>query len=396
MKYTPLAFAVMALAACSTDRTTGLDESPETPSFSRDSRDGGRGDEDDSDERDEQSSGMVYVLSNQTSGNAVLAYRRRANGALSAAEAFTTGGTGTGGGLGSQNALVLNAERDLLFVVNAGSNTVSSFRENNGNLRLVSTISSGGLRPISLTASRGLLYVLNAGGSGNIAGLRYSARGQLSAIPNSSRTLSSAASAPAQIEFTPDGNQLIVTEKATNQIGSYTVAQNGLASAATFTPSSGQTPFGFAFRRDILIVSEAFGGAPGASAASSYRVSKGRSPSLVSGTVPTTETAACWFVVTKNGRFAYTTNTASGTITGYAVSREGALARLVENGESAVLGAGSAPTDLALSRNSRYLYTLNSGTGTIAVARVGARGALTVLGGGIAGLPAGSVGIVAQ
>jgi 6-phosphogluconolactonase len=395
MKYTPFAFALLALAACNTDRTTGLDESNEVPNFSRDSRGGAFDDDDDDSDRDEHG-GMVYVLSNQPTGNSVLAYRRKTNGALSAAGAFSTGGNGTGGGLGSQNALVLDRDRELLFVVNAGSNTVSSFREYNGNLRLVSTVASGGIRPISLTASRGLLYVLNAGGNGNIAGLRYSARGQLSAIPNSSRALSTAAAAPAQIEFTPAGDQVIVTEKATNLIGAYTVGRNGLASNGTFSASSGQTPFGFAFRRDILIVSEAFGGAPNASAASSYRVGKGPSPLLISGTVPTTETAACWFVVTRNGRYAYTTNTASSTITGYAVSVEGALTRLDENGESAVFGAGSAPTDLALSRNSRYLYTLNSGTGTIAVARVGARGALTVLGGGMSGLPAGSVGMVAQ
>jgi hypothetical protein len=70
--------------------------------------------------------------------------------------------------------------------------------------------------------------------------------------------------------------------------------------------SNGATPFGFSFGlRDQVFVSEAFGGAPDASAVSSYVANPDGTLTLVSGSVPTTETAACWVVVTRNGRYAY-------------------------------------------------------------------------------------------
>jgi 6-phosphogluconolactonase len=392
MKRAQFALVALALAACNSDSSTAPSAADEM-SLDRVASEK----EIRLAETPETSSGVVYTLSNQASGNAVLAYIRSANGALTPAGSFATGGNGTGAGLGTQNALVLTSDSRLLFAVNAGSNTVSSFRVGESGLQLVSTIASGGVHPVSLTAANGLLYVLNDGGNGNIAGLRYTANGTLSSIPNSTQSLSSAASAPAQIEFTPNGNRLIVTEKGTNKIATYAVTSGGLALPGAFTPSAGQTPFGFAFRGDVLIVSEAFGGAPDASTVSSYATGGGQLPSVVSGVVPTTETAACWVVVTQNGKFAYATNTGSGTVTGFAIASRGTLSSLNANGETAVLGAGTAPTDMALSRNSRYLYVLNSGTHTISTAGVSADGSLVVYPTrGVAGLPNGTVGLAAR
>jgi len=71
------------------------------------------------------------------------------------------------------------------------------------------------------------------------------------------------------------------------------------------------TPFGFDFAGNHrLIVSEAFGGAVDASAVSSYRVDGDGDVDVVSASVPTTETAACWIEISQNRRYAYTTNTA--------------------------------------------------------------------------------------
>ena len=53
--------------------------------------------------------GSAYVLSNSPFGNAVLAYDRSADGSLTPAGSFPTGGPGTGAGLGSQGAVVLAA-----------------------------------------------------------------------------------------------------------------------------------------------------------------------------------------------------------------------------------------------------------------------------------------------
>ena len=118
---------------------------------------------------------------------------------------------------------------------------------------------------------------------------------------------------PAQISFNIFGDVLVVAEKNTNKIDLFDV-EDGIAQGPNVQVSNGMTPFGFAFdRRDHLIVSEAFGGAANASALSSYEVDGGIYPlEVVSGSVATHQTAACWVVVSRNGRFAYTTNTGSG------------------------------------------------------------------------------------
>src|SRR4029079_14381215 len=121
------------------------------------------------------------------------------------------------------------------------------------------------------TVYHDLLYVLNAGGSGNITGFNIGRHGTLTPISGSTRPLSGGATGPAQVQFSPDGDLLVVTEKTTNLIDTYTVDRHGIANGPTTHPSSGATPFGFAFsKRGTLIVSEAIGGTPGLSAVSSY------------------------------------------------------------------------------------------------------------------------------
>jgi 6-phosphogluconolactonase len=336
--------------------------------------------------------GAVYTLTNDPAGNAVKVFERSGNGSLTPAGEFATGGTGTGAGLGNQGGLVLDGR--LLFAINPGSDSISSFRVHGRKLELLDTDASGGDQPISVTVDDGLLYVLNAGGAGNISGHTVSRHGSLSPLPGSIRPLSGAGVGPAQVQFDPSGKTLVVTEKDTNLIDTYAIdPDTGLASGPNPQASAGMTPFGFAFdRRGHLIVSEAFGGAADASAVSSYGV-EGGIIDPISPSVATTETAACWIVVTKNGRYAYTTNTGSGSISGYRVGRDGALTLLDADGRTGVTGPG--PIDMALTRGSRLLYSLNSGDGTISGFRVGADGSLTPIG-GASGLPAAANGLAAR
>jgi len=299
--------------------------------------------------------GAVYTLSNSAGGNAVIAYSRASDGSLAPLGTFPTGGLGSGGGLGSQGAVTLSEDGQWLLAVDAGSNDVTSFAVGaDHRLTVADRIWSGGIHPISVTVGNGLVYTVNDGGTENIAGFSISATGALSAIAGSSRPLSSSSSGPAQISLTPDGGTLVVTEKATNRITTYAVGANGAAGAPTWVTSAGQTPFGFDFdNKGRLIVSEAFGGAPNASTVSSYDLSGG-SASLIDGPVAITETAACWVVVTNNGKYAYTSNTGSGSISGLAISKGGSLSLLDSNGVTGV--TGGAPTDMSLSSNSKFLY----------------------------------------
>ena len=154
------------------------------------------------------------------------------------------------------------------------------------------------------------------------------------------------------------------------------------------------TPFGFSFgHRNRLYVSEAFGGAPQASAVSSYQVEQDGSVLVITSSLPTTQSAACWLVVTGNGRYGYITNTQSDSVTGLHLSRDGSVRLLDADGSTAQ--AGDRPIDAALSRNSRFLYVLNGGEGTLSAYRVRANGSLSAFP-GVSGLPAGTNGLAVR
>src|SRR5688572_16969610 len=87
--------------------------------------------------------GGVYIISNQVSGNAVIQYDRAPDGRLTLADSYPTTGTGTGGGLGSQNAVVVDEDGSHLYAVDAGSSTLTSFRITGGGLERIGTVPSG-------------------------------------------------------------------------------------------------------------------------------------------------------------------------------------------------------------------------------------------------------------
>ena len=332
----------------------------------------------------------LYTETNSASGNQVQVYESTPDGIPTLVTEVATGGLGSGTGLGSQGALALSSDHGFLFAVNAGSNDVSSFEVGPDGLRLVSRVSSGGTAPISLSAHGDLLYVLNSGGNGNIAGFHIRHDGSLHAISGSSQPLSSAVSGPAQVGFDRDGDTLVVTEKNANKIVTYHVT-DGRAGEPEVHASHGTTPFGFAFdRRDDLLVSEAFGGKADEAALSSYDFDDGKL-SLESGSVSSEQTAACWVVTALHGRFAYVTNTGSGTITGYQVAHDGMLARLTGNGITGITGGG--PTDATADRDGDTLFVLSPSIGQIVTFHVQRDGSLTRLGiaSGVAATAAGLV-----
>jgi 6-phosphogluconolactonase (cycloisomerase 2 family) len=101
------------------------------------------------------------------------------------------------------------------------------------------------------------------------------------------------------------------------------------------TPPAGSTPFGFAIgKRNTLLVSEA--GAGGG--ASTYRVDDG-DLEVISAMLVTGQRAACWAVITPNGRFGYITNAGTGNSSGVAISRKGSASFLSPDGTTAVTAA---------------------------------------------------------
>ena len=336
--------------------------------------------------------GAVFVLTNNAV-NSVAIFNRAADGSLTAAGTVLTGGAGLAAGLGSQGALALGDDRRTLFAVNAGSNEVSAFVINRNTPRLVAKVSSNGIRPISLAVHDNVLYVLNQGNAtsaGNISGFKVAANGALTAISGSTQSLSSNANgsmlAAAQVSFDRDGEHLVVTEKGSNKIDVYTV-NNSVAQPPVVYASNGNVPFGFAITNaNNVIVSEAASGA-----VSSYKLTE-KGLASVTASASTHQGAPCWVAVTGNGKFAYTTNAASASISGFAVAQNGTLTPLNSTGITAVVGPNVSPVDMGLSVDSKFLFALTRDPVTnmrgISAFAVQADGSLVAIAGIAGQLPA--------
>ena len=321
-------------------------------------------------------SAAVYVQANDSTDNEVIVFSRAEDGALAPAGRYSTGGRGTGvPHLASAGSVVLSDDGRWLLVVNAGSDELSLFAVQPDGLRLADRAGSGGSKPTSVAVSGALVYVLN-NGTPNISGFNL-ADGKLTVLPGSARPLSGADADPAQISFTPGGGALIATERGTNSISTYVLDQRGYAQGPTTIKSSGQTPYGFGLTKDgSLIVSEAFGGATGAAAASSYAMSGAGELTMVSGTVGDTRSEVCWVALTRDDRFAYVTNFGDGTVSCYEITAGGNLT--LHDPVAGSTGQGEKGLrDEAISGDGRYLYAIDADAQKLLGWAVGQDGHLT-------------------
>jgi 6-phosphogluconolactonase (cycloisomerase 2 family) len=115
---------------------------------------------------------------------------------------------------------------------------------------------------------------------------------------------------------------------------------------------------------------------------------------VISGSVTNSQTASCWVVITKNGKFGFVSNTGSGTISSYRVNAEDGSLTLL-NATAAETGMNSAPIDMALSVDSKILLVLLGGSQSVASFRIGGNGDLTPVD-TAGGLPLGAQGIAAK
>ena len=338
----------------------------------------------------------VFVQTNGLAGNQVVVYDQAADGTLTAAGTYATGGNGGAAlpgaesdRLASQGSLAYDPSHGILIAVSAGSNTVSAFRVRGDRLELTTVLPSGGTFPNSVGVHDGLAYVLNAGGAGTVEGFRITGHGLVS-IPGSTRSLGLAnttppnfLTAPGQVGFTPDGRQLIVTTKAsTSSYEVFAVQPNGRLSAApVVTPSATPVPFAFTFGPDGRLVA----GEAGASSVTTYEIAS-------SGTLsdPKSQSdgqvALCW--IQRVGTYYYVSNTGSNTISSFTVGPDGQPTLLA--GVAATTDAGA----IDQTTSGGFLYAEAGLAGAVDEFRVNGDGSLTSIG-SITGLPPGIEGIAA-
>lgn len=367
----------------------------------------------------------VYLMTNNEQDNTIVIFDRAGDGTLTRSQEVSTGGRGAGFGtlpaflppapgpnpLQSQDSVISTEDGRFILAVNAGSNELSVMAVTSEGLRLVSKVLTGGLFPVSIAIHRDLVYVLNEGddasdslgGTPNIAGFRLGIDGDLHPIAGSTRAAGTNPSHPGDIIFSTDGDMLVITEKFTDRIDVLRIDQDGQPGERLSFPPNNVTPFGVAFgKHGILAITETNSfldngrrnAVPGGSTMSSYRFADTGELQTISSAVPDHQTAACWVRFTPDGRFAYTSNKGSGSISLYGVAPDGRLALLQEVAADTG-GFLSGPIDMALSRDGRFLYVIASFIRELRSYRIEPNGSLQPLQ-IIDGLPLPAQGMVAE
>jgi 6-phosphogluconolactonase (cycloisomerase 2 family) len=372
-------------------------------------------------EEREVTEARVYVMKNQAAGNTIAVFKRGGDGSLSLLQEVPTGGLGSGpgtfpppapngtpgpNGIDSQDSLVITDDGRFLIAVNPNSNDVSVLEVIRDGLRLVDRVPSGGIFPVSIAHHHNLIYVLNGGamphsntGTPTLRGFRLDHEGKLHEIHGSTILTGPNGSQPTDTVFSASGKILIISEQTTQTIKVFRVGDGGLLQESSSFLANNSAPVAVAVGpHGIVGITEgAISGPripiPNGSTVSSYRVTDEDTLELVSKSVPTDQTAACWLRFTPDGRYAYTGNTGSGSVSSFSVSEDGELTLL--NPVANFLGFESIPIDLSITPDGKFLYIIGSFIGTIRGYQIENDGSLIPVA-SFSGLPISMQGIVAQ
>jgi hypothetical protein len=338
----------------------------------------------------------VFVQTDNPSGNQVVAYQRSGNGTLTLARTYNTGGVGgilAGSAVdhtASQGSLTYDRNNSQLYAVNAGSDSVSVFSVKGDQLSLRQVVSSGGTFPISVAVHGDVVYVANAENGGSVQGY-FAAPGHLFPLPGSNRALGLNPTAtpqftntPGQVAFSPNGSQLIVTTKANgNDIDVFGVGYLGYLSRTPVVNSEpGQVPFGVSFdAAGHLVVADT-----GTNSLATYNLNHNGTLTELDA-VGSTQSATCW--VAPAGRFFYTSNAGSATVTGF---QEAGFGQLTLLGQTST---DPGTVDASASADGQYLYVQTGGNGVVDEFHVQFNGVLTKVGSVTVPSSTGGEGIVA-
>ena len=361
--------------------------------------------------------GIVYVEANDPTpgGNAVLGYRRDAAGRLTAlpGSPFRTGGRGTvtpdiaNGAFDSDQNLVIDRGRRLLFAVNGGSNTIAVFRiDATGALTAVpgSPFPSGGPNPVALGLRGGRLIVVNkdadlaqptSAGRPSYVAMRIGADGRLTPEAGA-RILLPEGVSPTQPLTAGTGSFAFGTQfPVAGVVDALQIADGAfrLLSSTTVPSHPGavtrreRQPLGLWAHpsRPLLYL-----GLPVAQRLAVERWDPAGRLTLV-GSAPNSGRAICWLVGNRAATRLYSSNTGSRSISTYDLTDP---ERPVELGAALTLRGVGLPFQLALDRTERFLYVVAKRVSTqppeanaLHVIAVGSDGRLSELAGSPLRLP---------
>lgn len=330
-------------------------------------------------------------MTNQPNNEILIYSRDVEDGTLSFVDRAATGGSGSQTVLpgnrrppvndpfAATGAIVVAGDgtQRCLLAVNAGSDTVSSFRiKSASEIKLMDTREVGKF-PVSIAEREGLVYVLGAAGKGSIVGFDLTMyncklRPGLSTVLQQDEAIEFPpikTSSPAQIGFTPSGKVLVTIKQngggdpdPANRIGTlnrYDPDLTNLIQTSVRTDDDiNAVPFSFTFDEDgNLLLLDLFGNGgtfDNGGLVSVYRDIDGFPTSVSSAAAQSTGT--CWIAYNPATSCAYGTNNGGSSISSFYLGDDAEI-ELVSN-ETALL---NAPIDMAMSRNLRYLYAMSTG-----------------------------------
>ncbi|HEX3298476.1 MAG TPA: beta-propeller fold lactonase family protein [Actinomycetota bacterium] len=324
--------------------------------------------------------GHVYVNDNTTGTNTLGAFDQHSDGSLTpmAGSPFSAGGAGTGTIVGSQGSIQSTPDGNWVLAVDAGSNQISVLAvAPDGSLTPAagSPVSSGGIEPVSIAVHGDLVYAANKGNGStgsNYTGFTLSDDGRLTPLTNSTVSLPPTA-LPGDILFNGTGKNLIgievgTTDPSTFLIDSFRVGADGRLTAAAGSPFPAEAagPFGSEFSPTDphhLYVSNAHGGT-GNGSVSAFSVNPNAKLKSITGSpFADNQTAPCWVEISHDGRYLFTVNTGSTTISSYRILANGTLALIGSTPFRG--GVGIGPFDARLDTTGTHLYVVDAAAAAV-------------------------------
>ena len=337
-----------------------------------------------------QAEGFVYVGTNEggvQGKNALRAFRRNSLGRLNELEGspIPTGGTGVHpsnilGPFDSDQCLIIDSDRDRLFGVNSGSDTIAVFDIRPNGLPVAVTGSpfpSGGVNPVSVGLTpQGVLFVANkdfdlgrTGFSattheGSYATFRVTPGGQLSVMPLSLipagpiTVIGPPSPTPSQALVTPGGHLAFDSNFFGLMLRSFTIDANGHLAAADSQPiappnAGPPVPLGLQLHptQPILYVGFVLAQEVGV-----FTFDSQGKLTFVR-TIPDSGKGPCWLLVNAAGTRLYISNNFDNTVVVYDLSTPLNPVQI----QSVTLPQGLAnasPFQLTLDRNEHFLHVV--------------------------------------
>ena len=328
--------------------------------------------------------------------NAVIAYRRTADGRVTEIGSFKTGGTGLANPQGllgpddSDKEVIASPDGHLLFAVNQGSNSVAVFRvRRDGSLDLVNdrAVGSGGTEPVSLSIAHGRLYVVNRGDevqgqSGTIAPtitvFEIGPRGILRQDVHATTTLPLGLS-PSQLLVSSRSNLAFLDTftppplnnvPGANEVVPYRIAADGklvpVAGGGVGAPVTPPLLLGLAEHPSRNII---YAGLTGAGQVGVFAYDGGGNLTLT-GTAPVQGAAPCWSLVSPDGKLLYTVDTGTNSVGVFSLAdplHPAQIQEFVLGGPQNPTGDPAAPRattdfEFALDPTGKALYVIDHST----------------------------------